>query len=55
MDEKIENSQNYEQIPTIQEIEFEIEYKSFKFNMEKVSSYMMNFWASLQEPIVGKT
>ena len=54
LDMKIENSKNYEQITTIEEIEFEIEYKNFQYNLEKVSSFMMNFWTSLQEHIVGK-
>lgn len=54
LDLKIESSKNYEQITTIEEIEFENEYKSFQYNLEKVTTFMMNFWTSLQEYIVGK-
>jgi len=53
LDLKIENSKNYEQITSIEEIEFEIEYKNFQYNLEKVTTFMMNFWTSLQETIVG--
>lgn len=53
LDMKIENSKNYEQITTIEEIEFEIEYKNFQYNLEKVTTFLMNFWTTLQETIVG--